>query len=304
LNVKPPRFLNDLYRDLRDRHLLLPAVALLVALIAVPVLLAKPAEPAPPLPAAAAAGGDVTAVTSAVLVDGSVPVRQYKKRLAKLKSKNPFDVNIKVQQTGGGGSGGGGSSDTTSTSTTPAGTTPTTPAGTSTPPSGSPTTPPTSSDVPSGTPTDTTTTPGDTTGGSTNNTPTQPEIRFFAGRVDVTMGPIGKGRDYDDVKYLTFLPDDATPIAAFVGLTGNGDNESAVFAISQLAEVVDGDGTCAPHKPTPCQFLTLKPGESRYIKYDGKTYRLNVRHTHVVAIKDPSVAAPQGNSNGNGGTSG
>jgi hypothetical protein len=293
LKLKAPQFLNDLYRDLRDRHLLLPALALIIALIAVPVLLKKPVEPAPPVPAAAAPSASATAVTSAVLVDDTVDVRNYQKRLAKLKSKNPFAINIKVEQSGSGGSGGGGGG-STSTDTTAS----------TTAPSGSPTTPPTSTDVSTGTPTDTTTPP---TSGDSTDTPTQPEIRFFAGRVDVTMGPIGKGRDYDNVKYLTFLPDDATPIAAFVGLTGSGRSESAVFAISSLAEVGDGDGTCAPHKPDPCQFLTLKPGESRYIKYDGKTYRLKVRDTQVVAIKDPRQADAGGDTsgaNGDGGTTG
>ena len=38
-NVRPPQFLGNLYRDMRDRHLLIPAVALVVALVAVPVLL-------------------------------------------------------------------------------------------------------------------------------------------------------------------------------------------------------------------------------------------------------------------------
>ena len=72
------------------------------------------------------------------------------------------------------------------------------------------------------------------------------------------MGPLGKASEYDNVKYLTFLPDDAAPIAAFVGLTDSGAGESAVFAISSLVEVGEGDGSCAPHKPAPCQFLTLE----------------------------------------------
>ncbi len=291
MNVKAPRFLNDLYRDLRDRHLLLPVAALIAALIAVPVLLAKPTEPAP-APTTVPTTAGTSAATAAVLVDDSVPVREYKKRLAKLKSKNPFAVNIKVETPGGSGSGngGGGSAGTTSTDTTSTDTTSSPPAGSSTPSGGGST----STDVSSGTPT--TTTP-DTT---TPTQPTQPEIRFFAGRVDVTIGPIGKGKDIDNVKYLTFLPDDAAPIAAFVGLTGSGRSESAVFALTSQSAVLDGDGTCAPHKPDPCQFLTLKPGEQRYIRYADKTYRLKVRDTHIVEIKDPTDASNQDNNSGNG----
>ena len=152
---------------------------------------------------------------------------------------------------------------------------------------------------------------GGSSDGGSSDTPTQPEIRFFAGRVDVTVGPLGKGKEMDNVKYLTFLPDDSAPIAAFVGLTGSGRSESAVFAITSQAAVLDGDGTCAPHKPEPCQFLTLKPGEQRYIRYNDKTYRLKVRDTHVVEVKDPTAASnhgdnsvTDGNGNGNGGTGG
>jgi hypothetical protein len=288
--------MTDVYRDLRDRRLLFPAVALLVALIAVPVLLRKPAEPLPAPPAATAPSADETAVTAAVLVDSSVPVREYEKRLAKLKSKNPFEANIKISNgDSSGSSDGGGSSDATVTDSG------------ATVPAAPDTTAPTTPSTPSAPSTPDTTTP-DTT------EPTQPEIRFFAGRVDVTVGPIGKGKDIDNVKYLTFLPDDSAPIAAFVGLTGSGRSESAVFAITSLAEVGDGDGTCAPHKPDPCQFLTLKPGESRYIKYGNKTFRLKVRDTHIVSIKDPRDQSASGDDsvtdgtteddNGNGGTDG
>ena len=112
-NVKAPRFLNDVYRDLRDRHLLLPAVALLVALIAVPLVLRKPAEEPAVAPPPVAASADTTAVTSAVLVDNSVSVRDYEKRLAKLKSKNPFEQHFGVDQSDSAGGNGGG--DTTST---------------------------------------------------------------------------------------------------------------------------------------------------------------------------------------------
>jgi hypothetical protein len=282
---------------------LLPALALIVALIAVPMLLRKPAEPvsAPPVVAPTA---DTSAVTSAVLVDSSVDVRNYRKRLAKLQSKNPFTQHFGVANGSQGVADNGGlSADNTAAppATEPTGTTPTTP-----PASGGGST---STDVSSGTPTDATT--PDTSGDSTDTTP-QPEIRFFAGRVDVTVGPLGKGKDIDNVKYLTFLPNDENPIAAFVGLTGGGNESAAVFALTSFAEVLDGDGTCAPHKPEPCQFLTLKPGEQRYIRYNDQTYRLKVRDTRLVDVKDPSDQSAQGddsvtdgtNDGGNGNTGG
>jgi hypothetical protein len=42
-SVRAPQLLTDLYRDLRDRRLMVPAVALAVALIAVPMALSSSA---------------------------------------------------------------------------------------------------------------------------------------------------------------------------------------------------------------------------------------------------------------------
>ncbi len=292
MKLTAPKFVDDIYRDLRDRHLLLPAVALLVALVAVPLLLKKPAEDAP-VPAVVPSV-DSSAVTSAVLVDDSVDVRDYEKRLAALKSKNPFEANITVEPSGGGG--GGDDAATPDTGGAPTGgdtTAPTTPDTTGSVPTGTDT----GTDVSTGAPTDTV---DDTD--TTDEPETVTEIRFLAGRVDITMGPLHKARQYDNVKYLTFLPDDATPIATFVGLTESGAGKEAVFAISSLVEVGEGGGSCSPHKPAPCQFLTLKAGEQRNLKYDGKTYRLKVRDTHVVEVKDPREQNSEGDDSATDGT--
>ena len=95
--IKPPEFLSDVYRDLRDRHLLLPRLALLIALIAVPILL-KGSDP-PPHRAPGGAGADrgkSSSLTAAVLADDAVSVRNYRKRLEELKSKNPFKPQFEV----------------------------------------------------------------------------------------------------------------------------------------------------------------------------------------------------------------
>jgi hypothetical protein len=305
LNPKAPRFANDLYRDLRDRRLLLPSLALILALIAVPVLLLKPAEPAP-APPPVAATNDASEVTSAVLVDSSVDVRNYRKRLAKLKSKNPFTQHFGVAHSPNVADNGGLSADNTAAPPVA------NPNGTSSTPPPAPSGGSTSTSVSSGSPTPPATTTPDTTtpdtgSGGSGDTQAPPQIRFVAGRVDVTVGPLGEGKDIDNVKYLTFLPNDKDPIAAFVGLTTSGENARAVFALSSLAEVSGGDGICAPHKPAPCQFLTLKPGEERFIKYNDKTYRLKVRSTSVVNIKHSSDAIAHSTAStddGNGNTGG
>ncbi len=53
-NLQAPDFLTDLYRDMRDRRLLIPALALIVTALAIPVLLKT--DPPAPVPAPSAAG--------------------------------------------------------------------------------------------------------------------------------------------------------------------------------------------------------------------------------------------------------
>ena len=88
--IKAPKFVSDLFQDLKDKRLLLPVAALLVALIAVPMLLSSSGTETvvPPAPALADGGGDASAVESAVLVE-QVGIRNYHKRLEALKQTNP-----------------------------------------------------------------------------------------------------------------------------------------------------------------------------------------------------------------------
>jgi hypothetical protein len=275
--VQAPKFLTDLYSDMRDRRLLLPAAALLLALVAVPVLLSGSSEPAVPPPVTAAVDAeDAAAVQSAVLAE-EVGVRNYRKRLASLREKNPFTQKFTLPEgrNGGGGGGGGGAATTetsTSTSTTISGG-----AGAST------------------TVTDTSTSTETTAGGGstteidqTDQTTVEekPEVRFFAGRADVTVGRLGNAKRIDDVRRLDLLPNDKRPVVAFVGLREGA--ERAVFSVSSDVAETSGDGSCAPKKPEPCQFLTLKVGDERHLKFDdGPTYRLKLRATHLVRIPDP-----------------
>ena len=95
IDVKVPSFLNDLYRDLRDRHLLIPALGLIVALVAVPMVLGKEKKPLPPPPRHPTAT-EAAATSPAVLADTEVSVRDYRERLEALKSKNPFEQKFVI----------------------------------------------------------------------------------------------------------------------------------------------------------------------------------------------------------------
>ncbi len=89
-DVKVPGFVADAYRELRERHLLPLVVVLLVAIVAVPIALGESAETKEPLPEAASAGASVAAKTRVVVAKSAPGLRDYKKRLDHLSSKDPF----------------------------------------------------------------------------------------------------------------------------------------------------------------------------------------------------------------------
>jgi hypothetical protein len=281
---QPPKFFNDLYRDLRDRRLLLPVAALAVGIVAVPMLIGGGSESSAPPPAAVALDSDLAQVEPAVLT-ADPGVRQYRKRLATLKETNPFvqkfalpdPDQVALQATGGGAeadatSSGGAAGSASSVETTVSESVADA-AGAS-----------------ASVTTDTTVTePGATDADSqtTGETkPPKPEPQFYAGRIDVTIGQLGDAKRVDGVRYLDLLPSEKNPVVAFLGLAKGG--EGAVFSVSRDVVEAEGDGGCAPKKPAPCQYVTLHEGDQETFKYaDGTTYRLRLLHTHIVRVPDP-----------------
>ena len=65
-SFEPPKFLANVYRDLRDRHLLIPALGLLAAIVAVPFLLGKSSR-SDTSPPPAAVSTEASATQPAVL---------------------------------------------------------------------------------------------------------------------------------------------------------------------------------------------------------------------------------------------
>lgn len=103
--LKMPRFLVDLYWDLRDRHLL-PLVALgLVAIVAVPFLLGGDSQK--PLPRPSHAGGlgadGLASASRFTVVEAKPGLRDYHKRLGHRSPTNPFEQRYtSVEQNGEG----------------------------------------------------------------------------------------------------------------------------------------------------------------------------------------------------------
>ena len=281
-----PKFFTDLYRDLKDRRLLLPVAALAVAIVAVPMLIGGGSESSAPPPSAVPLDSDSAAVEPAVLTSDP-GVREYRKRLATLKESNPFvqkfalpdPEQVALQSVDGASDSSGGaigaSSSTVSDTLTE---TSSSSSSSSSSSAGSPVT----TDAP-----DTEADASDSRAPATTDAEApEPEAQFYAGRIDVTVGELGDAKRIDGVRYLELLPSKSSPVVAFLGLA-EGD-ESAAFSVSRDVVETDGDGSCAPKETAPCQFLTMHVGDQQTFKYaDGRTFRLALRDTEIVRVPDP-----------------
>jgi hypothetical protein len=294
--LKPPQVLTDVYRDLRDRRLLLPAIALIVGLIAVPVLLKSSDTPAPPPPAPVASTGPESALTAAVLADDTVSVRNYRKRLDELNSKNPFKPQFVPPPPSG--SGGGSSTPATPTSgaTAPVESTQGGSSG-----SAYPTETGTASD-PSVTVDETTVdeTPN-TAGGNGNgngnggngsgsgNQPSSDDVEvvnhLVTRRVDLMIGLQGDPKLRENVKPMTILPDANTPVVAYLGTDEKG--KRAAFVVAKDATLAGGTAACVP-APENCLYITLQKGETATLDFgpDGQTFELR-----LLEIRDHELKA-------------
>jgi hypothetical protein len=275
--IQTPRLLNNLYRDMRDRRMLVPAIVLVVALIAVPILLTKPSSGSPAAVEPAATGGSgESALEPAVLTKQQLGVRDYRKRLDELQAKDPFrrhflslPKSAKLTTTS---SSSATSATTTSSTPTDAGTTglsPATPGGSS---SGGSTV------------TSSTSTPSSGMGGGNSNSSTQATPTLYSFRISVAVGPAGDLKDRDNVKRTAYLPGKNRPVVAFIGVSE--DTKHAIFSVSTDVSAVRGDGRCVPRRGN-CTYLELKPGDKASLDYapeGDRTYNLKLRDITLVPV--------------------
>ena len=264
--------LRSLWDELVERRLWPIAVVLVVAVIAVPVLLSKPAKEAapPPVSTGAGAASPGLAFQPAVTTDGTKS-SQIRKRLRSFKRKNPFTPQ---GLSAGGGAGGG---DAGAATVNLNGATPITP---------------TDSGANSGSLTDGSTVTGGTeqSGGSTGSGGTTTETFYYHYTVDVKFGKA----DNPDRKTLTefrALPSSDNPILVFMGVKNDG--KTAVFLVTADASTL-GDGTCSP-TDTECTFLYMKKDDKQSIEavdVDGgiTSYTLELLSVDVRRTKGPEKA--------------
>jgi hypothetical protein len=265
-------FLKDLWADLREKRLWPVAVALVVGLIAVPLVLAKPAtSPAPaavPAPTSQlpdaglkvlAASDDTGAGSDLGVFNPKDPFRPPSKVLHRPTSA----ATASSATSGSAGPSSGGASAAGSPSSSSAG--------------GS-----AGSGGGSGT-------PGGNSGGGSGGgsfTPSRPTTRTqrYEYVVDVTFSHNTRTRRVKSMHRLDMLPSQNSPLLIFMGVDKNASN--AVFLVDSTLTGV-GEGTCRP-SPDKCSFLYLGPGSVHaFTGQDGQSY--TIRLDEIRRVKVPSA---------------
>jgi hypothetical protein len=285
MSSKVGRLGKDVYRDLRDRRLLVIAVALILAIVAVPFLV----KGDPPAQVDSAASGVVITEPSEldpVVVAEEVGLRDYRERLDGLHGKNPFEQQL-TGSPGGGGSGGGGSGESgglpTEDSVAATG-------GSTTSSAGVP-----AAGVPAASASGTDALPApDADEGEEPDDPEPTEVTTAVSfSIDIKVGPPGDGRIVRDVRYGDLLPGKDRPILQYVSTDVDGTASS--FAVSRQVVGASGEGHCAPNRAR-CDFLELGVGDEQELELSSGSTPLRIklleiiRHERIVREAPPDSA--------------
>jgi hypothetical protein len=265
--------LKSIFNDLVEKRLWPVALALGVALIAIPVLLSNPpdSEPAsaPVVPAAPAtgSGGALSAFHPVVNSEGKKS-SEIRKSLKGFQSKDPFEIpNL----------GGGGGGDTGTVEVQDAGTTSDAGAGGGAGGTGG------GSLAPDPGPT---TSPGDS--GTAPSGSGTSQLTYFTYTVDVRFGK-PDNLDKKRLEQFRALPSSQDPVIVFMGVREDG--ETAVFLVSSASSTT-GEGDCEPDDT--CTFLYMKAGDQQTFEAvdpDNKVV------TYVLKLVDVNVEETDGPDN-------
>src|SRR5215204_307862 len=254
-------FFLDLWHDLREKRLWPVAAVLALALVAVPVLLAKPAEeasaPVVEAPAPKELNSDQLAALAQVklgeeesgegstlgVFDPSNPFKPPKGAIKKEKVSSSTNAGPSSGTTGGSGSGGSSPSD------------------------------------PSG-------------GGGGGTTTTTTAYKYV---VDITFTANGRTRHIKGLEKLDMLPNQSSPLLIFMGVTPQGSD--AVFLVDSTLTAA-GEGRCRPSE-AECAFAFIGPG-SRYMFTNeaGDSYEIKIDEIRKVQISAGGASAKAGKATG------
>jgi hypothetical protein len=275
-NLKVPGFLQYIYYDLKDRHLLPLVVLLLVAVVAVPILIGKNSEieeaiPPAPIPPAGS--------NSKLVVAKAAPgLREYDRRFDGEVAHDPFQQ----QYTGGGKGEGPGSSGEPPTEAT---------IESSGGEGGSESVPSGGSEIPE-------------SGGAPEEEPDRGQLTYFSWVIDISVTPgsgAGEGKSETTVRrsqpQYTSLPSRKVPALTYIGVTK--DESRVLMLVSDKVTALYGDAVCVQGSEK-CQLLAMEPGFPVTVVYgaDSRTYRIELRKIRLVTT-DKLNKAPLG-KNGKG----
>jgi hypothetical protein len=291
-------FLLDFWNDLRAKRLWPVALVLIAALVATPVVLSKDAktpEPAPVAPTADAA--------EAKKPEGPARLAQVKleelaegsgSSLSSFDPRNPFAPPRKALEAARRTTEGSSAPSTATSAGSGSG------AGTGGPidggPAGVDVTPGGGSTLPDigGSPTPDFDSGGGATGGGDSDQAKATEYTYV---VDVTFRTNDREQTVKGLKKLDMLPDAASPLLIFVGVTEKAGN--AVFMVDSTLHAA-GEGRCKP-SPDECATLYLGPGsEHEFTTDEGDSYTLRIdeiRRVKVEAKANASKASASKNDN-------
>jgi hypothetical protein len=256
-------FVRNLYADLIEKRLWPVALGLLVALVAIPILVSKPAEESgsagtPP------SGGALLGADSAALIGETKPVVSlgsdggFRKHVARLGRKDPF-----IQQAKDKGAKTTEAATVEAVGTTGAqGTTPTQSPGSTTAPPGS-TTPP--------------------SGG-------QQPVKLYEWVARVKFGKIDQTKS-ETVEPAEFMPSENNPVLLFLGANESG--KQALFLVSSEA-TSRGDATCTPSESN-CQIVKLGKGDVQFFEVALSaetviTYELELTDIKLQEVKNATTS--------------
>jgi hypothetical protein len=279
-----PSFLRNVITDLVEKRLWPVAVALVAALVAVPILLGGKSEATTPPAAVASASSATPSPTTAAQVV-SLEQQAAGKTANEASVRDPFvqhhqahatDAEIRtsvhqaavqlvaalkpVRKAATTSS----TSSSSSSSSSTGGSTTTTPS------------------------TGTTTTPSTGT-----TTPAKKSVTTYS--VDLSFGESGAEKKYNNIARLTPLPSSDSPFFVYMGLSA--DQKSAIFLIN--GDVVpSGDGHCTP-SAQDCQQISLTKGDTEFFDMQSGTagvvqYQLdlrNIKKTTTTVAKAASARA-------------
>jgi hypothetical protein len=263
------RSLRNIFDELVERRLWPVALLLILALVAVPLLLSKPAASTDDGAPATTPAEAPAAVAAAARAPGDTPpggepvvaVAQADEPNAPLRgrAKNPFrqqQLAAEASAAGTASSGSGsGAAGTTGSSGGTGGF-------------------------------------GGGTDGSGGEAPSSPEETFEYASIDVRFGHAGhRLRSIEDVPRLTPLPNANHPIVVFLGM--RRDRETAVFLVSTDVHV-QGLGQCVPSKRL-CEAIELRRGDAAFFDYtkpggDVEQYELDLDAVTLHTTTSAAVA--------------